>query len=194
MKDSPQDPGCCWREPGLSHTTGIAGYSLPTLLPPRERVPPLGPSAWCGAPLGAGDARKAALTILSAVTKLGCCVLFLLFLEWVAGISPQDGWASANSVSCTKTCPGQHAPADFVSCFPITARVGFGQVHWPPPGSAIYTESVCLLLGAQVGGPPGSCNSHKGAFVDGCLFCCFEMGIKRGLFYAAMTLPSLPRP
>ena len=87
VKDSPQDPGCCCREPGLSHTTGIAGYSLPTLLPPRERVPPLGTSAWCSASLGAGDTRKASLTTPSAVTKLClvCYVLFLLFLEWCAG-------------------------------------------------------------------------------------------------------------
>ena len=36
------------------------------------------------------------------------------------------------------------------------------------PGFAAYTEkSVCLLLGIQVGGPPRSCNSHKGAFVCG---------------------------
>ena len=200
VKDSPQDPGCCWREPGLSHTTGMAGYSLPTLLPPRKRVPPLGTSAWCSASLGTGDTRKASLTTPSAVTKLClvCYVLFLLFLEWCAGLLCFVFVVSR--MVCRTTGLLQilsHARVSaqvstlqlilFFLVFQSQQEWDLGRFTGRPRVLPSTLKSVCLLLGVQVGGPPRSCNSHKGAFVDGYLFCCFEMRIKRGLFYAAIT-------
>ena len=51
--------------------------------------------------------------------------------------------------------------------FPNHSKSGIWAGSLAPLVLPPILKSVCLLLGIQVGGPPRSCNSHKGAFVCG---------------------------